>query len=248
MTVKAMRLIPIYWGEWWVPAKQNAYNWAEVNGQMQTVVAGRYMDGLNQYGIGRGSVERTYVHQIDPPAQGFTDYNTGWLFKLSIDDGHVSKPDDFDLTTDQPFYCLIVKPGIEHLRDPDLAPETKLGGYHFGFSYDYGDDRGTWNGQACWIKATADLAGTVHRWVHEMAEAYSTGAGEIADKCEGEDAVIVDGVSVPQYWSNADSGCWPPSDLMEKLGRRPSTEEATRAGTPAADPKMTTVERGRIHR
>jgi hypothetical protein len=248
MSAKAMRLIPIYWGKWWVPAEHNTYNWPEVNGQIQTIVSGRYMDGLNQYGIARGSVERTYVHQIDPPAEGFTDYNTGWLFKMAIDDGHVPLPDDFDLATDQPFYCLIVKPGIEHLRDPDLAPETKLGGYHFGFSYDYGDGREPWDGQACWIKATADLDGTVRRWVHEMAEAYSYGAGEISDTCEKKQPVIVDGVSVPQYWSNADNGCWPPSDLMEEAGREPSKEEATRAGTPLGDERMTTVERGRTHR
>lgn len=48
---KKMWLFPIYWGEWWVPAKNNAYNWAEVNGLMSTVVGGRYMDGLNQMAL-----------------------------------------------------------------------------------------------------------------------------------------------------------------------------------------------------
>jgi hypothetical protein len=244
MDAKAMRLIPVYWGEWWVPAQHNAYNWAEVNGQMSTVVTGRYMDGLNQYGIGRGSVERTYVHQIDPPAEGFTDYNTGWLFKMAIDDGLVPEPDDFDLSTGQPFYCLIVKPGIEHINAAG-KPETGLGGYHFGFSYDYGGDKGgTWYGQACWIKAAPNLGGTVLRWVHEMAEAYTpSGTGEIADKCQGNAPVVVDGVAVPQYWSNADNGCWPPSDEMIKVGR-PVGEE-TRSSARIGSREMTDVNRGR---
>ena len=70
---KQMLLFPIYWGEWWVPAQNNSYKWAEVNGLMGTVVGGRYMDGLNQYGIERGSVGRTFVYPIDPPTFGFAD-------------------------------------------------------------------------------------------------------------------------------------------------------------------------------
>jgi hypothetical protein len=31
MATKPMMLCPIYWGDWWVPARQNAYNWAEVD-------------------------------------------------------------------------------------------------------------------------------------------------------------------------------------------------------------------------
>jgi hypothetical protein len=225
MDFKRMRLVPIYWGEWWLPAQGNAYNWTDVNQRMAVVVTGRYMDGLNQYGIGRGAIDRAYVHQIDPPDQGFTDYNVQWLFKMAIDNGLIFDPLDFDLSTDQPFYCLIVKPGIEHLRDatPDGSvaqgtPDTGTGGYHFGFSYDYGDSRGTWTGQACWIKSAPDLDGTVQRWVHEMAEAYSVGAGEIADRCQGNNPVVVDGVLVPQYWSAMDNDCRPLSDLMLKEG------------------------------
>jgi hypothetical protein len=101
MDYKRMRLVPIYWGQWWLPALGNAYDWAEVNVRMATVITGRYMDGLNQYGIGRGAIERPYVHQIDPPEEGFSD-NVHWLFKMAIDNALVPEPDDFDLSTDQP--------------------------------------------------------------------------------------------------------------------------------------------------
>jgi hypothetical protein len=244
MDVKAMRVIPIYWGEWWVPAKQSAYNWAEVNGLMNAVAGGHYMDGLNQYGIGRGSVDRTYVHQIDPPNQGFTDSNTGWLFKMAIDDGLVPEPDYFDLATELPFYCLIVKPGIEHFNSAG-QPESNLQGYHFGFDYDYGGDKGgTWSGQACWVKGQSDAATTAYWWVHEMAEAYPPpGSGEIADKCQGGNPVIVDGVRVPQYWSQADNGCVPPSDEMLQVGRRAGEETTT--GPRVASEEMTSVTRAR---
>lgn len=226
MAVKEMILVPIYWGEWWVPAKGNTYNWAEVNGLMSNVVGGRYMDGLNQYGIGRGSITRSYVHQVDPPAGGFTDAELHAIFKVAIDDERVPQPDDFDLERQQAFYSLIVKPGIEHLRDatPDGkvaqgTPDVETGAYHFGFSYDYTDGRGTWGGQACWVKATPTAIGTIQRWAHEMAEAYSAGSGEISDLCESNHPVLVDGVSVPQYWSVADNSCWPPSDEMVTVER-----------------------------
>jgi hypothetical protein len=44
-----------------------------------------------------------------------------------------------------------------------------------------------------------------------MAEAYST-AGEISDTCQANAPILVDGVSVPQYWSVANNSCWPPPD------------------------------------
>jgi hypothetical protein len=232
--VKEMILVPIYWGEWWVPARGNSYNWAEVNGLMSKVVAGRYMDGLNQYGIGRGSLTRTHVHPVDPPATGFTDVGLNAVFKEAIDDERVPQPNDFDLEQQQPFYSLIVQPGIEHLRgatpDGKVAegtPDVGTGAYHWGFHYDY-PNGGSWDGQACWVKATPDIAGTVQRWVHEMAEAYSSGSGEIADMCEDNHPVLVDGVVVPQYWSVADNACWPPSDMMVPVERA----EKERAGEP----------------
>jgi hypothetical protein len=62
--MKQIVIVPIYWGDWWVPARGSPYNWAEVNGLLQTVVGGRYMDCLNQYGIGRGVVSKTYVYPL----------------------------------------------------------------------------------------------------------------------------------------------------------------------------------------
>src|SRR5712671_2104093 len=217
--VKQMIVIPIYWGEWWLPVRNNAYSWIELNGLLTTILGGKYMDGLNQYGFGRGSIPGEYVYQKDPPANGFADSQMQWMFKNAIDGGFIPRPDSFDLATQQPFYARIVKPGVEHLltttvdgklveRDPDV----NTGAYHFGFTYDYGKG-GSWGGQACWVKADTTAVGTLGRLVHEMAEAYS-GNAEIADRCEGHDRVLVDGVPVPQYWSEADGGCWPPSETM----------------------------------
>lgn len=220
MDVKQMILLPIFWGNWWLP-DQGAYNWAEVSSHMGRLVTGRYMDGLNQYGIGRGAVSRIYVHHQDPPSDGFTDYLVQWIFKMAIDNELLPPPDAYDLSTQQPFYCLIVKPGVEHLRDatPDgsvaaYTPDVGTGAYHFSFSYDYGDGRPPWPGQACWVKGDSQVTGTVQRWVHEMAEAYTAGQGEISDTCEGNAHVWIDGVLVPQYWSVVDNACWPPGDTL----------------------------------
>jgi hypothetical protein len=65
-----------------------------------------------------------------------------------------------------------------------------------------------------------------------MVEAYS-GNSEIADRCEDEHGVLVDAVAVPQYWSEVDNQCWPPSDTMSTV------EEAVRQDPPnIADPRF----------
>lgn len=239
---KQMIAIPIFWGDWWVPVHNNAYNWLDVNGMMAKVIGGRYMDGLNQYGYERGSVQRPFVYEVDPPATGFGDTGMQNMFRTAIDDGQVPKPDDFDLSTQQPFYCLFVKPGVEHLRDATAdgtvaqdAPDINTGAYHFGFNYNYDDGRTPWRGQACWVKSDTTAAGTVVRWAHEMAEAYS-GNSEIADRCQGNPPVLVDGVVVPQYWSVTDNTCWPPDDTWTTV------EEAQNQAAPSiggSDPMET---------
>lgn len=240
--VKQMIVIPIYWGEWWLPVRNNDYSWIELNGLLSTVIGGRYMDGLNQYGFGRGSIPGEYVYQEDPPANGFGDIKMQWMFKNAIDGGFVPRPDSFDLTTQQPFYSLVVRPGVEHLRtataDGKVAqdtPDVNTGAYHFHFTFDYGDGREPWSGQACWVKADTTAAGTLGRWVHEIAEAYS-GNSEIADRCEDNDRVLVDGVPVPQYWSVTDNGCWPPSETTTTV------QEALEGEAPKiADPRLESV-------
>lgn len=109
----------------------------------------------------------------------------------------MSRPGDCDLSTQEPFYCLIVKPGVEHMQEqPSGAwtPDSSTGAYHSPFSYVDPDNGVTWNGQKCWVKGDSTALGTVQCWVHEMAEAYST-AGEISDKCQSNGPVLVDGVS-----------------------------------------------------
>ena len=222
---KKMVLLPIYWGEWWVPAQHNAFNWAEVNGMMMTVVGGRYMDGLNQYGIQRGYVSRTFVYPLDPPAFGFADNNIDWMLKTAIDQREVYRPGDFDLANEEPFYCLIVKPGIEHMEaqpSGDWTPDSGTGAYHSGFTYVDPDTGDTWNGQKCWVKGGSSAVETVQRWVHEMAEAYSAGAGEISDKCQSNSPILVDGISVPQYWSQSNNSCWPQADPLKVYATIPA--------------------------
>lgn len=223
MAVKQLVLVPIYWGEWWVPALGNSYNWAEVNGLLQTVVGGRYTDYLNQYGMGRGYVSRTYVYPVDPPNSGFTDGMRDFVFRTAINDGHVYAPSDYDLNIQQPFYCLIVKPGVEHLLDPSLMPDVNTGAYHYNFNRSYWDS-GRWGGQVCWVKGDSTSMGTMQRLVHEMAEAYS-GVGEISDQCQSTGLVSVDGLQVPQYWSVADNSCCPPADPIPLPPTPPSPSQ-----------------------
>jgi hypothetical protein len=202
MAIKQMILIPVYWGEWWAPARGSAYTWADVNAAMAGVVGSRYMDGLNQYGFGRGAVGKSHVYQVDPPSGGFGEPNLHWRLRTAIDSGHVAKPDEFDLQVQQPFYSLIMPPVEQAVPVPR----------QLAFSYDYGDGRAAWTGLACWVEGDLTAAGTVRRWVREMADACTHGRGEISHRCQDASPVFVDRISVPQYWSVVDNSCWPPSD------------------------------------
>ena len=44
------------------------------------------------------------------------------FIKLAIDNQLITPPDYFDLGTQRPFYCLIVRPGIEHRATKDNIP------------------------------------------------------------------------------------------------------------------------------
>ncbi|PZS25387.1 MAG: hypothetical protein DLM59_20405 [Pseudonocardiales bacterium] len=204
MAVKQLILIPIYWGDWWMPIRGNAYNWADVNGPMAKVVTGRYADGLIEYGYGRGTVSKTYLLHVDPPAGGLGDVLLRRTLRSAIDAGHVAGPDEFDLAEQQPCYALILAPDPE--RDSVVTAQ-------FEFDYDYGDGRDPWVGRASWVRGDVTAAGTVRRLARELAAVCTEGHGEVADRCRDGQPVFVDRVSVPQYWSVAHNACWPPPDV-----------------------------------
>ncbi len=219
--MKQLILVPVYWGQWWVPSSGNVYSWAAVSAAMGAVVRGRYMDGLNQYGFGRGAVSKTYVYPVDPPAGGIDEADLQRMLQTAVTAGHLAKPDEFDLQVQQPFYSVILQPGIQ--READES-------YQFTFSYDYDDGREPWAGQACWIRGDMTAAGTVRRWVTEMAEACTRGRGEISGRCQHRPPVFVDRVNVPQYWSVLDNACWPPSDVhpVERRSQHAVDQETQR--------------------
>lgn len=185
-------------------------SWARVRGH---ALDGRFVGGQ-------------WVKQTDPFSAGFGDTEMQSNFKYAIYSGSVHHPDDFDLATQQPFYALMVKPGVEHLRDatPDgtvaqNTPDVGTGAYHFGFTYSYGDSRPNWDGEACWVKSGTTAVDTLGSLVHEMAEAYA--GREVSDLCQSQTPVLVEGVRVPQFWSAADNSCWPPPDSNRMMKSTP---------------------------
>jgi hypothetical protein len=208
MPLREMTIHPIFWGDWWLPVRDNDYNWGDVFAAIYTAVTGRYMDELNQYNIGRGRIGKVYVHTSDPPSTGWTDYQHGALLKLAIDEGHIESP--FKRGKNElPFYCVIVKPGIEHMN-ADGKPEPDLWGYHFPFVYEL-PGLMQWSGQACWVKGQATAEETAAICAHEFTEAYA--GSEIADMCEQNPRVQVDGVRLPQYFSQRRNACWPQNPI-----------------------------------
>lgn len=217
MAVKQVILIPIFWGEWWTPALGHAYKWADVTTPMARVVSGRYMDGLNQYGLGRGTVSKTYLHQVDPAPGGFGEVNLQWVVRSAIESGRVARPDEFDLETQLPCYSVIVAPDPEHDAEQSSP-------------FDVSHGSNPWVGRACWVRADQTAAGTVRRWVRELARACTEGHDDVVDRCQAGSPVFVDRVSVPRYWSVQDDACWPPPDVapVERRSQHAVDQETQR--------------------
>ncbi len=85
-------------------------------------------------------------------------------------------------------------------------------------------------GRACWVRADQSAAGTVRRWVRELARSCTAGHGDVANRCEARSPVFVDRVSVPQYWSEQDGACWPPADVapVERRSQHAIDQETQR--------------------
>lgn len=190
------------------------------------LVAGPFMNGLVQYGIGDGSITGTITLDTKQhPAPGTWDANSGddaTQVSSWVKDGTLTPApaqDEADLL------FLILLPTTTALTNgtnSDGSPNTNICGWHGHQKF----NGSSVNDDLFWAVIRTDKADTSseQNFVnsvafcvgHELAEAFTDRDGngftasngcEIGDICENQAFFSYRGWSVEQYWSNWDSLC-----------------------------------------
>jgi len=178
---------------------------------MERLFAGPYMNGLRQYGIGRGKVAGTAFLSSDPP-NPFPGED--WREKLYdlIEQGYVQFDPGDDSTPN--LYLFVLPPGVV-INAPAVPGET---GNHGGFTYSEVIE--TSGFVAGGVVTTSDLDSTTMILAHEIVEAATnSGEGnawimdsvaapenEIADVCQNTQNRS-NGIYVQAYWSDVHNAC-----------------------------------------
>jgi hypothetical protein len=227
----------IFWGVYWnqnpVPAI------ADIESAVQIIVSGPYMDSLNQYGVGRGSVRGTtiwpfdppvVVPQLDNPGRPFTFQDAGRLVTGLIDGGTLPEPDeDWQL-----LHCVFVPPYATFTNFQIIGQNGSV----TWNDYDLGDvDNDPIH--FLWVGSDGTLDYITTVLSHELAEAVTDPGGgtgivagpgtpgcppqgscQIGDVCTSI-CGAVSGVKVQAYWSQTAGTCVLPVATVEELRLEP---------------------------
>lgn len=192
------------------------------------LVTGSFMNGLVQYGIGRGSLAGQIVIDVDPdnpaPASLDEDQVKDQLIQWINKPGAATPAPSVDEAN---LLYVIFPPTTTNIKLGDFSTKTSdstksIGGYHSHRKY----NPSSHNDDLFWaIVGTDDRKKTTEKDFvnalspivsHELAEAFSDRDGqgfigdkgcEIGDICETETVFQYRGWTVEQYWSNWDNNC-----------------------------------------
>jgi hypothetical protein len=199
-------VVPIFWGKSWAANPGvNAFV-----GATSTIVSGRYIQGLAQYGVSPGAVASPLVVDwSDPPVQ-FSDGDIEGEIQIAMWNNQVPWP---AFLGSRALYVVFVPPGY---TNPSAG--VNVNGSHSFF--------GTIEGTVyyAWV-ATSNVAVTTTRLSHEIVEALTdpegggnnffdpsetcagaTGWCEIGDVCQGLQQSL-GGTTVEAYYSRSDDAC-----------------------------------------
>lgn len=226
----------IFWGAYWnqnpVPAI------ADIKSAVQRIVSGPYMDNLNQYGVGRGSVRGITIWPFDPPVVfpqldkpgPFTFQDVGRLVAGLIEGESLPEPDeDWQL-----LHCVFVPPYATY-NTPQIVGAN---GPIPWSDYDLGDvDNDPIH--CLWVGSDGTLDYITTVFSHELAEAVTDPGGgtgivagpgtpgcppqgscQIGDVCTSI-CGITSGVKVQSYWSQTGGACVLPGATVEELRLEP---------------------------
>ncbi len=201
IAIPQLYVVPIFWGQSWIG--HTPYNCFDVLENVTTIMSGRYLDGLAEYGIAAGGAASfgAVLHVPDSEIPNpFHDEDCWGVIDRAISAKSVEAPAVYD----QPalvgaryrtIYSLFVAPS-HYYTDPNI------------FGKNWTDYRP--GAAATWVSSNSDLAGAIETFAHELIEGGS--GAQIADDCETE-RFELDGIRLPKY--KVDGNCWP--DLQTQL-------------------------------
>lgn len=199
------QVILIFWGSYWEQADASP-SAAEITTAAQMILAGPYMSELAQYrGITNGELYNTVIASADPP-QNFSDDDVTGTVTSCIQAGALPAPGDLANV----YYAVILPPNVAY-ETPGII------GKHWSLSV------GGQLGAVGFSGNNGVLGNITEAFCHELVESCSDPqldaftlenlpvGDEIADACEGQAQVYVNGVKVAQYWSNRLQACVAPT-------------------------------------
>jgi hypothetical protein len=200
----------LLWGSQWLSASNNPSAGSVVNA-IDSIITGPYMNALNQYGIGSGTLADAFIITSPNPPNPFSDNNVADMVWNVIDAGFFPEPDDSAGRNE--FFAFIMPPGVNTNRtDGAIGLHTIANDYDFLFDFD--------NAWYCWVMNNGTLDSITQIFSHELVEACTDPEGsgiqvnprsssswlEIGDICQNSSGRL-NGVWVQSYWSQSDRVC-----------------------------------------
>jgi hypothetical protein len=198
----------IFWGKEWASSAPPV-TMTSVISDVQTILAGPYLAGLQQYGVSHVYLDRIFDHSLEDPPNPFGEDDAGDRVKQMIDDGVVPHPDEENIPV---VYMVFLPSELNHT--PLSIPEA---GRHSA----YLDFNNLWFSSLYvgWVGNDGHLGTITGTFSHELVEALTDPEGdgwqveprsrfnwhEIADVCAS--GILLNGVVMASYWSNLDNAC-----------------------------------------
>ncbi|MEA3200509.1 MAG: hypothetical protein QOE90_1937 [Thermoplasmata archaeon] len=197
----------LFWGSQWLQMTTSPSASAVLRA-IDSILAGPYMNTLNQYGVGRATIADAFIITSPNPPASFSESNVQDMVWSLIDAGDFPEPDDAGGNNE--LFAFIMPPGTS-------SSTAGRGGFHSTASdYDFPFDWDTaWY---LWVM-NGSLDTITSLFSHELVEACTDPEGdavqvnprngsswnEIADVCSSTD--VLNGVRVQSYWSDRDKAC-----------------------------------------
>jgi hypothetical protein len=214
----------VFWGREWGQTTPPVPS-ANIVSDVETILAGPYLDATRQYGITNAYVDRVLTHATDDPPNPFQNQDAGNFIAGLIENGTFPEPDD-DYRAALYVVFLPQQVGPPGMQQTLRLPPN-LGGLHSFSTYsdadllDFDNDRFYW----AWVFNNGVRANISSLFSHELVEALTDPSGdaiqikprsdtnwnEIGDVCSS--TWVLNGVTVQSYWSKIDNACVVPDHI-----------------------------------
>jgi hypothetical protein len=222
--LRVPRIVLVLWDHFFI-TNPKAVTFA--NQLIMDLISGRFMNGLVQYGISRGSLLSTITLDTSTfPAPGNWDAKQTSdrdQIKTFLDNGNIAPKPAVNEGSLLYFFFLPTTTTLTNGTNSDGSPNTNVCGWHGNTKYNDSSngndlfwclirtDGASTKTEQGFVDAVAFCAG------HELSEAFTNPDGggyiasngcEIGDICESKTGFTYRGWNnVEQYWSNWDSAC-----------------------------------------